>query len=121
MSGSIDTTPNQMPANSLAVGKPNMSTASMFGDAGHDEFYVHARLKNGWVTEGASVEHADAVGVAGQGAGNACVVGLRACADSPWVKVRWWVGSLSRLSCGTRVTVKRPKNLPCGANPCAVL
>jgi hypothetical protein len=118
---STDTTPNQMPANSFAVGKPNMSTVSVFGDAGYDEFYVHARLKNGWVTEGASVVDASAASVTGQAAANAYVVNVRAGTDSPWVKVRWWVDPLSRLSYGIRVTVKRPKNLPCAANPCAVL
>jgi hypothetical protein len=59
--------------------------------------------------------------VTGQAAANAYVVNVRAGTDSPWVKVRWWVDPLSRLSYGIRVTVKRPKNLPCAANPCAVL
>jgi hypothetical protein len=117
---SFDSTPNAMPANSYAVGKPNLSTVSVFGDAGYDEFWVHARLRNGWVVDGAEISHAAATGLFGQGAGNAYVVDLRAGTDSPWVKVRWWVDPASQLAYSVRVNVKRPRNLPC-ANPCAVL
>lgn len=41
--------------------------------------------------------------------------------DEFYVRAHWWVDPLARLSYATRLTVKRPKDLPCAANPCPAL
>lgn len=99
----------------------------IFGDKADDEFYLTSRLKNGWLVVSAVIT--DHMGNAGLRLDDqsrehawASIVDVRPGTDSPYLKVHWWIdGGYRTLVYSARITVQRPKNLPCSANPCPVL
>ena len=94
--------------------------AAFWGFAGNDKFYERAQLRNGWTVVGARLSGRWETGQAPTG--GAYLVDSRPGTASPFVNVRWWVnGGFGTVIYTIRVDVKRPKNLPCSANPCPVL
>jgi hypothetical protein len=98
------------------------------GSAGYDEYYLTSQLKNGWQVESTQLVHFSGNDVisgphpADPNHAGAYIVESRPGSDSPYLKVRWWLDNgFQSLSYGAAITVKRPKNLPCAANPCPVL
>jgi hypothetical protein len=93
--------------------------AFLWGFTGNDKFYARTQLRNGWTVVEARIAHTLTTSVP---SGGAYVVDARPGTTSPYVNVRWWVdGGYGMIFYTLRVAVKRPKNLPCSANPCPIL
>ena len=111
-------------AETARTGQPTHTGAMFWGFAGNDKFYLNSQLRNGWVVSSARL---GGVYSARPGYSGAYLVDARPGTTSPYVEVRWWVdaaagiGGSNDMSYSIRVEVKRPKNLPCAANPCAAL
>lgn len=109
---------------SAVTGHPTHTGGILWGFTGNDKFYLNSQLRNGWV-----VSDARLAGVYSMrpGYSGAYLVDARPGTTSPYVEVRWWVdaaiglGGSNDMSYSIRVQVKRPKSLPCSANPCPVL
>ena len=120
----FDTVPQQIVSDVRLIEHPATYSFfdSFFGSSGYVEYYkVYTHLKNGWLVDSAAITYNGEdrpfiiIGTAG-----AYITELRAGTDSPYVKVRWWRDAGGVVAYDLRITVKRPRNLPC-ANPCAVL
>jgi len=91
---------------------------------GYDEFNQTSHLKNGWLVDSAALVHEQLPGpyIRDPNHAGADITDLRVGTDQPYVKVRVWMepGSGS-VTYNLAITLKRPKNLPWSANPCAIL
>ncbi len=109
---------------SFSQGRATHTAAMLWGFKGNDKFYLNPQLRNGWVVTGANLV---GLHLMRPGHGGAYLVESRPGTTSPYVEVRWWldaaigIGGSNGLDYRISVMAKRPKNLPCAANPCPLL
>ncbi|MBI1424766.1 MAG: hypothetical protein GC149_15075 [Gammaproteobacteria bacterium] len=89
-----------------------------FGNREDDEFYLQARLKNGWKVISAKVTSPWSVSgwYRDCSASNVAIAEFRPDTDSPYVKVHWWTDAWMMGGCGVRyrilITIRGPLGLP---------
>ena len=85
-----------------------------FGAKGNDQFYLYARLKNGWTVDSAYLTDRSARGaITRMGRADAYIVELRQGTDSPYLNVRWWRdGGDTGVGYAPHIVISGPKGVP---------
>jgi hypothetical protein len=84
-----------------------------FGAKGEDQFYLYAKLKNGWVVDSAYLTDRNGLAITRLGRADAYISELRQGTDSPYLKVHWWRdGGDNGVGYVPHIVISGPKGVP---------
>lgn len=84
-----------------------------FGAKGEDQFYLYAKLKNGWVVDSACLTDRNGLAITRLGRADAFISELRQGTDSPYLKVHWWRdGGDNGVGYVPHIVISGPKGVP---------
>jgi hypothetical protein len=84
-----------------------------FGAKGDDQFYLYAKLKNGWVVDSACLTDRNGLAITRLGRADAYISELRQGTDSPYLKVHWWRdGGDNGVGYVPHIVISGPKGVP---------
>ncbi len=96
------------------IGIDHDGSGNFFGDRGEDQYFLVARLRNGWVVDSAylsnDLNHTTGPWIFGHA--SAYITEYRGGTDSPYLKVRWWYDGFSDVNYRPNLIIRGPRGVP---------
>ena len=109
-------TESGMEYRSGAIEAFHLGWGDLFGARNEDQYFLMARLRNGWVVDSAYITNVSSgyerPGPYFLGNASAYITECRIGTDSPYLKVRWWRDGLSIVVYTPNLLIRGPKGVP---------
>jgi hypothetical protein len=100
----------------LGIGIVHDGSGDLFGARGEDQYFLVARLRNGWVVDSAYLSNyvtaVDRPGPWSWHNASAYITEYRGGTDSPYLKIRWWREGFSEVIYTPNLIIRGPKGVP---------